>query len=137
MAFLGPLHFWIFLLDLIVSFPFLLNFWSSHNHYGIATITQILFCYQSDYQALREYPETKWAEKAKEPKSTYSIREWKEHWKRINKVLLESLKSKKKSIKISLFKCLYGINTKRLKPKHLNSSYLWHCCLTCKQVTQV
>ena len=44
------------------------------------------------YQAQREYPETKWAQKAKEPKSIYSIREWKEHWKRINQVYLESLK---------------------------------------------
>ena len=44
------------------------------------------------YQAQREYPETKWAQKAKEPKSIYSIREWKEYWKRINQVYLESLK---------------------------------------------
>ena len=28
-----------------------------------------------------------------------------------------------------LFKYLYGINTKRLKPESLNSSYLWHYCL--------
>ena len=44
------------------------------------------------YQAQREYPEMKWAQKAKEPKSIYSIKEWKEHWKRINQVYLESLK---------------------------------------------
>ena len=34
---------------------------------------------EKGYQAQREYPETKWAQKAKEPKSTYSIREWKKH----------------------------------------------------------
>ena len=31
------------------------------------------------YEAQRKYPETKWAQWAKEPKSTYSIREWKKH----------------------------------------------------------
>ena len=55
------------------------------------------------YQAQREYPETKWAQKAKEPKSTYSIREWKEHWKRINQVYLKSLKGQEeKHINASL-----------------------------------
>ena len=30
---------------------------------------------------------------------------------------------------MSVFKYLYGINTKRLKSESLNSSYLWHCYL--------
>ena len=50
------------------------------------------------YQAQREYPEMIWAQRAKEPKGTYSIKEWKEHWKHINQVYLESLKGMKKSI---------------------------------------
>ena len=58
-----------------------------HNGYGY-----IKRWVEKGYQAQREYPEMKWAQKAKEPKSIYSIREWKEHWKRINQVYLESLK---------------------------------------------
>ena len=47
---------------------------------------------EGGYQAQREYLETKLAQKAKEPNGTYSIRDWKKYWKRINQVYLESLK---------------------------------------------
>ena len=48
--------------------------------------------WERGYQAQRENQEMKWAQNAKEPRSTYSIWEWKYPWKCINQVYLESLK---------------------------------------------
>ena len=56
------------------------------------------------YQAQREYPKMKWGQKAKEPKSIYSIREWKEHWNRINQVYLELLNGQEEKHRDASFK---------------------------------
>ena len=63
-----------------------------------------------------------------ESKGTYFIWRMEKGLEMNSQANLESLKDKKKSIYMPLFKYLYSINTKRLKSESLTFFYLWHGC---------